>query len=997
MKRQIATLFLLAGLALPAYSQVKTVVSGTVVDPNGVPYANGTVETLLIPTGGTPTVNGKLIDGHNPPAALDGNGHFSVSLFCNTAAGGCDAISPSATRWQFQITNPGAQPPVGFGPVSFTVTINVTGATQDVSAALNAAAPVLLRQTGGGGGGVSSVSGTPGQISVVNGTTTPVISIINPVGLNNASAYAPATTINDGSPHLVSAAPLSSPFNGKTTLAGIAAISLNGGTPFSWITGVPFTGATSVYGHGVGGGGLVDADVPNLDITWLAIQAALISGKAYLSAGTYIVGSVLPLPLFIPLSNQNAGNFTGTPFMMQGSGENITYVKAGSDFGLLTGTNTPGTPSLGIPLLACGDPAGTLANSLGRYAGGNGQCNGDVQDLTLRSSAGNVLFAAGTVPISMDGFAWGARLRTKDVSADGFNHDWTLVGDHTLFIRAHGFGGTNGMYWAPPSPSLAGDLQFEDLNISGQGIGSLVADPSATIGGTFSGETYLSAAYAIFGEAGAPCAALVNEANFERLMTEFVGNGYIVDDNNFSGGVYNDSNHCRAVQRLNIEKWYQTYSNGHFWGGGRGRRASIDVQFLGINIADLTMDNAQFVPTAGPSGPVPFTTINFNTIGSGGNYGIEITGQIALWIGQSGTLPLVSSYTASARLGAFYLEEPGIWKGTMGRWASVGNYTTTTAGDIFEINGNQLGPGGTNTTPINGFGVVMQSGLVSGNYVPLSVTGAVKVNVGWATAAAGPWKKSSGVGRAITITAGGSGGTDGTFSWTATGGGCLVEPTGTFTVTGGTIVSTTITTHGVGCTSGPTLSTSASGGLSGATLTPIWPSALAAQAATLHDKSIVGFSFFNSNPGGGANSITAWLNVQAGGGIDTFADVPGQSFVNNTSTGTVVNELAILTGAPSTATVATTGSTTGVIGLVVSGAGTTGNSRIFVTRGMVGACVFDATAVTAGDYVVASTTTGGTCHDAGSTRPASLQVIGIAQASGAASSTQNVLLTLDGE
>jgi hypothetical protein len=112
---------------------------------------------------------------------------------------------------------------------------------------------------------------------------------------------------------------------------------------------------------------------------------------------------------------------------------------------------------------------------------------------------------------------------------------------------------------------------------------------------------------------------------------------------------------------------------------------------------------------------------------------------------------------------------------------------------------------------------------------------------------------------------------------------------------------------------------------------------------------------------------------------------------NNTTTGTVLNELAILTGAPSTSTVATTLSTTGVIGLVVAGAGTSGSATI--QFGGVGPCIFDNT-VTAGDYVQASTSSGGECHDAGATKPLTGQILGRATTSGSAATPQSVFLQM---
>lgn len=71
----------------------------------------------------------------------------------------------------------------------------------------------------------------------------------------------------------------------------------------------------------------------------------------------------------------------------------------------------------------------------------------------------------------------------------------------------------------------------------------------------------------------------------------------------------------------------------------------------------------------------------------------------------------------------------------------------------------------------------------------------------------------------------GSGYTNGTFTWTSTGGGCSVNASGTITVTGGAIgvlASTyTISNNGSGCTSRPTIAipAGASGG-SGGSITP---------------------------------------------------------------------------------------------------------------------------------------------------------------------------------
>ena len=107
-----------------------------------------------------------------------------------------------------------------------------------------------------------------------------------------------------------------------------------------------------------------------------------------------------------------------------------------------------------------------------------------------------------------------------------------------------------------------------------------------------------------------------------------------------------------------------------------------------------------------------------------------------------------------------------------------------------------------------------------------------------------------------------------------------------------------------------------------------------------------------------------------------FAQPPVQRMVqiaNASSTGTTVHKLAKLTGAPSKAVVSGAGDTGGVIGIVNSGAGTTGSATIQESGQTT--CVFDG-ATTAGHYVQISASVAGDCTDAGATLPTSGQVIG---------------------
>jgi hypothetical protein len=95
-------------------------------------------------------------------------------------------------------------------------------------------------------------------------------------------------------------------------------------------------------------------------------------------------------------------------------------------------------------------------------------------------------------------------------------------------------------------------------------------------------------------------------------------------------------------------------------------------------------------------------------------------------------------------------------------------------------------------------------------------------------------------------------------------------------------------------------------------------------------------------------------------------------FPNNGSAPTANNRLATLSG--STAALAATGSTNGVIGLVINSGGSSGNATVLVMGP--GICAFDGPA-TAGHYVQASGMVAGDCHDAGPARPRSNQTLGL--------------------
>ncbi len=98
-------------------------------------------------------------------------------------------------------------------------------------------------------------------------------------------------------------------------------------------------------------------------------------------------------------------------------------------------------------------------------------------------------------------------------------------------------------------------------------------------------------------------------------------------------------------------------------------------------------------------------------------------------------------------------------------------------------------------------------------------------------------------------------------------------------------------------------------------------------------------------------------------------------FANDGTNGTTLNQLAVYNSSATGVQTAATTSTDGVVGIVSSGSGTA--NKAVITWAGLAACNFDAANPIAGDYVVASTTAAGKCHDTGSTtRPTGVQVIG---------------------
>lgn len=153
-KYRIRILYLIAVLCFlphPSFAQNLTTVTATITDPSGLPYSNASIQAQLLPTGITPTIGGIQVSGFTR-ANADVNGTFSMNLASNAA------IDQVGTQWQFSVNVTGIAPPNGTGPQFFSVTLTISGASQNISTNLNAVAPALGR---GGSGAPTFVTSNP--------------------------------------------------------------------------------------------------------------------------------------------------------------------------------------------------------------------------------------------------------------------------------------------------------------------------------------------------------------------------------------------------------------------------------------------------------------------------------------------------------------------------------------------------------------------------------------------------------------------------------------------------------------------------------------------------------------------------------------------------------------------------------------------------------------------------------------------------------------------
>ncbi|MGA7220426.1 MAG: hypothetical protein WBX38_19075 [Candidatus Sulfotelmatobacter sp.] len=159
-------------------------------------------------------------------------------------------------------------------------------------------------------------------------------------------------------------------------------------------------------------------------------------------------------------------------------------------------------------------------------------------------------------------------------------------------------------------------------------------------------------------------------------------------------------------------------------------------------------------------------------------------------------------------------------------------------------------------------------------------------------------------------------------------------------------------------------------------------------------------SFNSAGSGSGLRPGTVYVagNSTSGSGFELgkFANV-SYELCNDTTNGTIVNGLAVLTSAGCAAKPSNALSS-GAIGVVIVNAGTSG--VVTLARSGSAFCSFDASATVVGDFVVPSSTASSgfypLCHDAGATQPSGTQVLGRVLQASSGSATVQMFLDMPG-
>lgn len=360
-----------------------TTVSGTVTDPNNIPYAGGQLKVQLVAAAGGAVTGQPTVTVSNQAQCVSGGfgsspcqvpfqgtvgsfqlsptGTFTVNLQDNTL------VTPAGTQWLFTVTiAPGVPPPLGFGPQTCIAQLTISGPTQSVSAAVSAVCPALTTLTTATGIGAGSVvtnfsyaqSGLD-QLhlgTVTNPTSTPLLTL---TAQPTQAGMVLAGPVPSGTPG-------TNPFFETATISnGASATISTSGTPLSSTSAALFfclvasgsshcpapTGYTTVDNTTVSGGAVYRN---NLSSSANVTVTSAISSQTWIGSLAFLGGSITSVP-------HSTALFTGTCGTGCATGT-LSSVTAGNTIVLFVTFNNSATDESGARVLdSSGDSYSKMA------------------------------------------------------------------------------------------------------------------------------------------------------------------------------------------------------------------------------------------------------------------------------------------------------------------------------------------------------------------------------------------------------------------------------------------------------------------------------------------------------------------------------------------------------------------------------------------------------------------------------------------------------------
>jgi hypothetical protein len=463
---------------------------------------------------------------------------------------------------------------------------------------------------------------------------------------------------------------------------------------------------------------------------WLATQYAVnkltsTGGSVKLSGGPYIWDQPVILP-----NSQDAYAGSSKGIYLLGDGEGGTLIEpAVADFGANSG------------MVSCGPPTASYSDNSGagsgRY-GGVGACYGGISDITFYNpysdtynggvnvNVSSFTYARGitNVPapgysgsaIQMDGVLLGGRMNLKRVGAWGFRMGFNLVGDHMTWDQIDAEKNFCGLYWAPASIYLVGDIILQGHSfVSGNTFAGTCVDKDASIIGFYqSGEYYTGyQPYAFikfpgisdnYGEAyGGAYTPFFANANYDIIQSEAIGNAVMWDDNltNSAGGVQTGQASIGGVKINGIYTVFASASGQKITTGGRGPYAYFGAgSFNGFRLGNIYAGANNFYPTTGQLAGIIANNAAYN------DGGIDITGDMNDILNQYTAIEFVGlASTGSTMCQNVALHLPGVWDG--GETATYPAGTEPAAGNLLQVYNFQAATTANGTQPV--IGVATQS------------------------------------------------------------------------------------------------------------------------------------------------------------------------------------------------------------------------------------------------------------------------------------------------